>query len=143
MSRRANILVLLALTIGIVYACFAVPFLSPLIPDSPEAPIARPDVPPISDLDEIRYRLLLLKPGMKAREVHQVFDELLADKLVQKTGNALIGVTSIYRIGPDLTLNLRTARDEGLSEAEIRNGDKVVARMPSETSLSAKEKERR
>jgi hypothetical protein len=74
MSRRANILLVLALAAGIAYGYFGVPFLLPLVADDVEATVEEPNGQRISDLDETRFRLQRLRPGMTGKEVAKVLD---------------------------------------------------------------------
>src|ERR1700722_1451328 len=132
MSRRTTIFLLLVLAAGVGYGLFGIPFFLPFVADDVEAAVEEPPKPRISDADEVHYRLLKLKPGMNWREVDKVFGDLLVDKFLHETGNALVGITKVYQISPGVTLHLRFTRGKALSDAELRNGKKVVARIAAE-----------
>ena len=71
MSRRANILLLLALVIGIAYGRFGIPFLLPLVSDGIEETVEEPLGQVFSEADDIRFRMLSLKEGMTSDEVEK------------------------------------------------------------------------
>jgi hypothetical protein len=70
-SRRTNILLMVALATGVLYGYFGVPFFLPLVSD--ELPMAEePECPTLSEVEDIRLRMLLLKRGMKHSDAEEV-----------------------------------------------------------------------
>jgi hypothetical protein len=127
MSRRANILLLLALAAGVVYGWFGVPFLLPLVSDGIEATVEEPPGQVFSEADEIRFRMLSLKTGMDFDEIARVLG-----RPVLLRGHWSFGVYWFgwIQIDPNQTLLLSVGRTEGLFTAELHNSKQVVATMP-------------
>lgn len=129
MSRRTTILLLLVMAAGVAYGYFGVPFLLPFVSDHVEAAVEEPAGQRVSEVDEIRFRMLLLKPGMDSREVDRVLG--LANKLFA-AGRSSNSWTCVYKIGPNHTLFLQYLGEEGLLAATLHDSKQLVARMPAE-----------
>jgi hypothetical protein len=124
MSRRTNILLLLALTSGLAYGYFGVPFLLPLVSDGIEETVEEPPGQVFSEADEIHLRLLSLKGGMTSDEVekwlglnkkHLVWFDSWTDYCQIDQGHVVV-LRYRFFLGA-----------LGLSTAELHNRDRLVA----------------
>jgi hypothetical protein len=118
MSRRTNILLILALAAIVAYGRFGVPFFLPMVSD--DAPVDEGQ--PVSEADEVRHRMRLLRPGAHECDVERILG------LADKPPPALNGV---YVLDPNYVLWLTYDRNQGLVRAELYQGEQLVRRGPA------------
>lgn len=137
MSRRANILLLFALGIGVAYGRLAVPFLLPMLSD---AIVEESEGQARSEADELRFRMLSLKSGMAHAEVERVFG--LVDKHVTVESIFYGGLICSVQIDREhvlrLTYHSRGFTATRLVTAELHDGEQVLARMPAAQMIPGK-----
>jgi hypothetical protein len=131
-SRRTNMLLILALAVGVAYGRFAIPFFLPLVSDHTEALVEEQDAQALSEVDDIRLRIPSLKPGMCSGEVDKLLD--LANKHSFLSGclesDNTMWMSECYPIGQRHALHLKYVSSRVVS-AELRDGEQVVARVPA------------
>jgi hypothetical protein len=140
MSRRANILLLVALAAGVTYGWFGVPLFLPMISDDTEA-IVEERGQPRSEVDEVRFRMLLLKRGMKHSDAEEVLGLASGTGTIGMGGSFTFASDNpsssdylvIYQLGHGHTLCLEYTRSGGLVAADLRSGQQVVASMREPT----------
>jgi hypothetical protein len=136
MSRRANILVLAALALGVAYGGFGISFLLPTISDDMEAMVEATEAPVPPEIDYIRSRMLSLKKGMTFEEAERVLG--LVDKFTLEALTPFGWIVVGYEIdGMHVVLRLflsfgdRGVTSGWLEGAELYQGARVVARFGS------------
>jgi len=123
-SRRVNILLLLALAIGVAYGRFGVPFFAAT---GSEAMVEEPEEQCLSEANAIRFRMELLKPGMDHDAVRKVLG--LTGKA--DTVTTYYHVIHCYQLRPHHTLYVGCIGN-GLFTAELCDGDQLVVRAPAD-----------
>jgi hypothetical protein len=117
MSRRANILLLLALAAGIGYGYFGVPFLLPFVAEQVEDVAEEPVVGVISEAHNMQCRMLSLRPGMKGADVHRVLG--LANTPFILGRSDAFGAEVLYRVGESYILQLSYDRNMVLMSVKL------------------------
>lgn len=132
MSRRANILLLLALAAGVAYGWFGVPSLLPFA-DGIDATAEEPEGQVLSEADQIRFRMQSLILGMDNDEAGRVLflHNMPASIRVLERSSWY----RLFNIDKSHTLLLQYAWNGGLVAAELFDGEQAVARFPTATMI--------
>jgi hypothetical protein len=123
-SRRANILLLLALAVGVAYGRFGVPFLAAI---GSEAVVEEPEEQCLPEADAIGFRMKLLKSGMDHDEVRKV----LGLTGQPHTVSTLYNVIHCYPVRPHHNLYVGCIGNS-LFTAELYDRHQLVVRAPAD-----------
>jgi hypothetical protein len=128
MSRRANIILLLALAAGVAYGGFGVPLLS----DDTEAVVEESGGQVLSEADEIRLQMPRLKPGMNQGEAEKVLGLDNKPRAFFGFGGFSSSYGMTYHIDQRHTLTLLFDRPTGsVTTAKLYDGERLVLAFPA------------